>query len=183
MKPISDLIMGNCCSSNSSSTPHLPHVEGMVGTYRRVSCTGMEELLRVQTGFDDQRAKVAGKNDTPCNLIVEFDDSTNTWTMKYMRSNMEQIIMFYMPKHAKVAEKVVRVINVPARTTPQPRMEVARNSTGRSLQFSDTKMKKGTIRMERKFTENFMEVTQVVSLRGKEVKCVEKFIRSEYNDA
>ena len=62
-------------------------------------------------------------------------------------------------------------------------MEVARDSTERSLLFSDTEMKKGTVRMERQFTEDFMEVTQVVSLRGEEVSCVEKFIRSEYNDA
>ena len=77
MKPISDLIMGNCCSSNSSSTPHLPHVEGMVGTYKRVACTGMEELVRVQTGFTDKRAKIAGNKDTPCNLTVKLDDSVD----------------------------------------------------------------------------------------------------------
>ena len=62
-------------------------------------------------------------------------------------------------------------------------MEVARDSTERSLLFSDTEMKKGTVRMERQFTEDFMEVTQVVSLRSEEVSCVEKFIRSEHNDA
>ena len=174
--------MGNILSTNSSST--LPHiVEGMVGSYKRVSCTGMEELVRVQTGFTDKRASVAGHKDTPCNLTVELDESTNMWTMKYKRSNMEQIIMFHMPKHAKIPEKVVQVINVPARSTPQSRMEVARDSTGRSLLFSDTDMKKGTMRMERQFTENFMEVTQVVSIRGEEVSCVEKFIRSEFNDA
>ena len=97
MKLISDLIMGNCCSSSSTSTSHLPHVEGMVGTYKRVSCTGMEELMRVQTGFTDKRAKIAGNKATPCNLTVKFDDSTNMWTMKYKRSNMKQIIMFHMP--------------------------------------------------------------------------------------
>ena len=73
-------------------------------------------------------------------------------------------------------------VNVPSRSTPQSRMEIARDSTGRSLLFSDKNMKKGTIRMEIKFSEDFTEVNRVVTLRGEEISCVEKFIRSECDD-
>ena len=174
--------MGNNCSSNSRTTVHLPLIENMVGTYRRVSCTGMEELLRAQTGFTDKRANVAGNDDTPCILTIELDDITQMWTMKYKRSNMVQTIMFNMPKRSKFPENVVKVINVPARSTPQSKMEITRDSTGRSLMFSDKKMMKGTIRMEIKVSEDFMGVTRMVTLRGEEVSCVEKFIRSECDD-
>ena len=139
-------------------------------------------MLRAQTGFTDKRANVAGNDATPCSITVEHDDGTHTWTMKYKRSNMEQTIMFKMPKQAKFPGNVIKVINVPSRSTPQSRMEIARDSTGRSLLFSDKNMKKGTIRMEIKFSEDFTEVTRVVTLRGKEISCVEKFIRSECDD-
>ena len=56
-------------------------------------------------------------------------------------------------------------------------MEVVRNRTGSVLVFSDKKMKKGTIRMERRFSDDWMEMTQVVTMRGEEVECREVFRR------
>ena len=168
--------MGSLFSSTSLS---LPSLECMVGTFERVSCIGMEELMTVQTGFADKRAESAGSADTPCYLIVEVEEATQVWTMKYKRSNMSQTIMFKMPDHAKFPVDVIKVMNTPERSTPQQKMEVVRNATGNSLVFSDKKMKKGTIRMERKFSEDWRTVTQVVSVRGEEVSCVEVFRRVE----
>ena len=167
--------MGCMCSS-TSTTPVLANLEGMVGTYKRVSCTGMEALLMVQTGFADERAEIAGSPDTPCSLSVEVDES-RMWTMKYKRSNMEQTIMFKMPPYAKFPVDVIKVINIPERSTHQNKMEIIRNATGSAMVFSDKKMKKGTIRMERKFSEDWREITQVVSIRGEEVSCTEVFRR------
>ena len=56
-------------------------------------------------------------------------------------------------------------------------MEVVRNRTGSVLVFSDKKMKKGTIRMERRFSDDWMEMNQVVTMRGEEVECREVFRR------
>ena len=147
-----------------------------------MSCTGMEELLRVQTGFADKRAKIAGSNDTPCTLTVDLEEGTFMWTMKYRRDNMEQTIMFKMPAHSKVPVNVEKVINVPTRSTPQPKLEVVRDSSGLSLMFSDKDVKRGTLRMERKFSEDYNEVTQVVTLRGEDVSCIEKFCRVQHNN-
>lgn len=114
----------------SSPTPSLPSLERMVGIYKRVSCTGMEELLMVQTGFADKRAEAAGSADTPCYLTVEVEEATQVWTMKYKRSNMSQTIMFKMPGHAKFPVDVMKVMNTPERSTPQHRMEEVRNAIG-----------------------------------------------------
>ena len=174
---ITDFRMGNMFSSTTS---FLPSLECMVGTFKRVSCTGMEELLMVQTGFADKRTESAGSADTPCYLTVEMEEATQMWTMKYKRSNMSQTIMFKMPGHAKFPVDVIKVMNTPERSTPQHKMEVVRNATGSSMVFSDKKMKKGTIRMERKFSEDWRTVTQVVTLRGEEeVSCIEVFRRVE----
>ena len=173
---ITDFRMGNMFSSTA---PSLPSLECMVGTFKRVSCTGMEELLMVQTGFADKRTESAGSNDTPCYLTVEMEEATHMWTMKYKRSNMSQTIMFKMPGHAKFPVDVIKVMNTPERSTPQHKMEVVRNATGSSMVFSDKKMKKGTIRMERKFSEDWRTVTQVVTVRGEEVSCIEVFRRME----
>ena len=59
---ITDFTMGNMFSSN---TPLLSSMEGMLGTYKRVYCMGMKDLLMVQTGFADKRAEAAGSADTP----------------------------------------------------------------------------------------------------------------------
>ena len=89
--------------------------------------------------------------------------------------------MFKMPAHAKFSKNVLKVITVPERSTPQQRMEVVRNRTGSVLVFSDKKMKKGAIRTERRFSADWMEMTQVVTLRGdEEVSCVEVFRRVQY---
>ena len=58
---ITDVTMGNMFSSN---TPLLSSIEGTLGTYKRVYCMGMKDLLMVQTGFADKRAEAAGA-DTP----------------------------------------------------------------------------------------------------------------------
>ena len=50
-----------CFSCFSSNTAPLPFLEGMLGTYKRVSCMGMEELLMLQTCFADQMAEAAGQ--------------------------------------------------------------------------------------------------------------------------
>ena len=172
-------IFHSCATTNLPNMEGMEGMEGMVGSYERVSCEGMEELLKLQTGFVDKRAEIAGSNDTPCTLTVELDNISHTWTMKYKRSNMEQVIMFKMPNHPKCPVSVSKVINVPARSTPQPKMEIVRDVTGRSMMFYDKKMDKGTIRMERKFSEDMKEVTQVVTLRREEVSCIEKFTRVE----
>eukprot|EP00092_Neocalanus_flemingeri_P089265 GFUD01112940.1.p1 GENE.GFUD01112940.1~~GFUD01112940.1.p1 ORF type:complete len:123 (+),score=48.37 GFUD01112940.1:24-371(+) len=83
------------------------------------------------------------------------------WSTKYKMMNMVQTMMFRMPGYAKCTVNVVKVLNVPERSTPQPRMEVARNTAGNILVFSDKNMKKGTIRIERKFSGDWREVTQV----------------------
>ena len=75
---------------------------------------------------------------------------------------------------------MLKVINVPERSTPQPRMEVVRNRTGSVLLFSDKKIKKGTIKIERRFSADWMEMIQVVIVRGEEVSCVEMFRRFQY---
>ena len=94
--------------------------------------------------------------------------------MEYKRSNMSQVIMFKMPAHAKFPKNVLKVINVPERSTPQPRMEVVRKKTGSVLVFLHKKRKKGTIRTKRRFSVDWMELTQVVTMRGgEEVFCVE----------
>ena len=71
----------------------------MVGTFKRVSCTRLVKLLRVQTGFADKRTESAGSADTPCYLTVNVEEATKMWTMKYKRSNISQTIMFKMPDH------------------------------------------------------------------------------------
>ena len=163
--------MGN---TFSSPKPSLPSQQGMVGTYKRVSCTGLDSLLLVQTGLADKRAQKAGSVDTPCCLTVTMDESNSMWSMKYKRSNLVQIIMFRMPIYAKCPVDVVKVINVPEKTTPQPRMEVVRNKGGNIIAFSD---KKGTIRIERKFSEDWAEMIQVTTVRGEDVACTEVFRR------
>ena len=95
---ITDFIMGNMFSSN---TPILSSMEGMLGTYKRVSCMGMEKLLMLQTCFADKMAEAAGSADTPCYHSVELEETTQVWTMEYKRRNMSQAIMFKMPAHAK----------------------------------------------------------------------------------
>ena len=138
------------------------------------SCTRM-----VKSGFADKRTESAGSADTPRYLTVVVEEATKIWTMKYKWSNMSQTIMFKMPGHAKFPVDVIKVMNTPERSTPQQKMKVVRNATGNSLVFSDKKMKKGTIRMERKFSEDWRTVTQVVTVRGEEVSCVEVFRRVE----
>ena len=44
-----------------------------------------------------------------------------------------------------------------------------------SLIFSDKKIKKRTTMMERKCSKDWMTVTQVVTVRGEEVFCMEVF--------
>ena len=161
----------------SSPIVSLPNQLNMVGTYKRVSCTGLEELLMLLTGFADKRAESAGSADTPCYLIVDVEEITMTWTMTYKRTNMVQTIIFRMPAHAKSPEDVIKVMNVPNKSTPQPRMEVARNNTGDNLVFSDKKIKKGTIRISRKFSDDWREMTQVMTVRGEDVSCKEVFRR------
>ena len=83
--------------------------------------------------------------------------------------------------HAKFPKNVLKVKNVPERSTPQPRMEVVREKTGCVLVFLHKKRKKGTIRTERRFSADWMEMTQVVTMRGdEEVSCVEVFRRVQY---
>ena len=73
---------------------------------------------------------------------------------------------------------VIKVMNTPERSTPQHKMDIVRNSTVNSMVFSDKKMKRGTIRMERKFSEDWRTVTQVLTVRGEEeVSCIEVFRR------
>ena len=52
-----------CFSCFSSNTAPLPFLEGMLGTYKRVSCMGMEELLMLQRDFADKMAEAAGSAD------------------------------------------------------------------------------------------------------------------------
>ena len=114
--------MGSLFSSTTSSS--FPSLECMVGIFERVSCTGMEELLKVQTCFDDKRRAVsAGSADTSCYLTVEVEEATQMCTMKYKRSIMLQTIMFKMPGHAKYPVNVIKVMNTPERSTPQHKME------------------------------------------------------------
>ena len=100
--------------------------------------------------------------------------------MEYKRSTMSQTIMFNMPVHAKFPKNVLKVINVPERSTPQPRMEVVRKKTGSVLVFLHKKRKKGTIR--RRFSVDRMEMTQVVTMLWEEEEafCVEVFRKVKY---
>ena len=61
-------------------------------------------------------------------------------------------------------------------------MEVVRTKTGSVLVFLHKKRKKGTIRTERRFSVDWMEMTQVVTMRGEEeeVFCVEVFRKVKY---
>ena len=49
---------------------------------------------------------------------------------------------------------VIMVMNTPEQSSPQHKMEFVRNATENSLVFSDKKMKKRTIRMERKISKD-----------------------------
>ena len=60
------------------------------------------------------------------------------------------------------------MIITPEWSTPQPKIVVDMYATGNPLVFSDKKMKKITIRLERKFSKDWRTVTQVVTVRVEE---------------
>merc|ERR1719334_1467721 len=156
---------------NLSANPSTTNLDLLQGTYRRISCEGMEDFHYFRTGHRDKRAIVAGNVETPCMVLVQYSEETDLWTYSYMRDKMVKAFIFRWPRQAKSTGSLVKVLHHPSRTTPQPRLEVARNSAGDRLQFSESSLEEGSFRMVCSFSGRSLR--QVKTLRGEDVCIVE----------
>ena len=173
--------------SNITSTPEpLPMLpEVLPGVYTRTKVDGMEEFLRAKLKADLKKelTERAESLNTECIFEVSYDEEEGLWNMNYSRNDFSRSFIFKMPALPKVPEKLYKLEEKPDLGLGIRWMTVARNKAGNVFIFSEDKTRsdntnQGMLSIRRTFSDEWKTMTQVSTLKGSNVECVEVFERN-----
>ena len=186
--------MGECMSdiveffcniiSPPEPLPMLPKV--LPGIFTRTKVEGMEEFLKakLKANLRKDLTEKAASIESECTFEVSYDEEERLWSMNYSRNDFSRSFIFKMPAIPKVPMKVYKLEENPDLGLGKRWMTVARNKAGNVFIFSEDRTNdlsdtsQGMLSIRRNFSDEWKTMTQVTTLKGINVECVEVFERN-----